>query len=616
MKKKIFISLILIFFYIISAFASTMDYRAVLGFSGLYIENSWTPLIIRISNEGPAVSGYLIVESDNSSTATEQIRKYTKRVDLPSGALKEFSFVIPVGHHNKDIRYYFESGNEIYFEEIIQLKQKGVKNNFILGISPYPDLGFLINHELIGLRNISYPHIDNLPQNSNAYDSVDFISIHRELWDKLSNNQFQAITGWVNKGGVLVVWGGKSPSPSKWNYLPSEITGLKRIEPNAKLIEIESGIEEFDSILVNKLKTESSNRLLYDNDQDLVTYKSSGSGSVFLVAFDYSGNLRNWKGIDSIWNLIFQASEPENIFQKNMKEDFLLEDYITLFDNSGFTYLDRNNVALILFLSASASISMLIFIHFRKKSKNISLYISGMILFLLIFSILTFISIFNDNFRNDSFIISSNVIYHHGDSERSVVFKDMLIGSNNKSNSDIIIHYDSKSIVRQDKYENLILENSPELILKNISLNQWSSKIFRLESSYKNLVTLELREVNSENIISINNLSDYFIQDTFVLLDNQILLTGSIMPDDSLRKFNLNTSDKIDMANDHIFSKNPLNNKALHLFLNQVNRENQLIFGGFMNEELYPLEFTNKSWKEKSSNIILYTHPIKGDVNE
>ncbi|MBI9097973.1 MAG: hypothetical protein JEY91_05825 [Spirochaetaceae bacterium] len=605
MKKNLLIiasMLVHIFLY-----AASLDHNAILGFNGVYKENSWTPVIIRISNNGQAMSGNLVIETENSSTAIEQKRRYTKPVDLPENSYKEFFYVIPIGHHNKDLKYYFETNESIVFEKIIPLKQRGLRRNFILGISPYPDLGFLNDHKEIGNRSISYPHIDNLPHNSSAYDSVDIISIHREMMDKLSFLQFRAISGWVSRGGILVVWGGKSPSPSKWNYLPSEITGLKQIEPDQILSEIEDVKVPADSILLNLLRTPEKNRLVRSGGLDLISVRPSGKGSIFFISFDYSEALRNWPGLNRIWDIFFSAIQKDDQFPIKMKEDFLLENYIAMFDNSGFTYLERTNVALILFLSASASISILIFIYFRRKSKYLKIFTMSLMFFLLLLPFLIFINLFNKKFRNDSYVLSSDIIYQTNNSDESIHYKDIFIGSSHKTRSDIILGDDSLSILKQDKIEDLSIEMRPEIVLQNIEMDRWSSQIYRLERIIDSLITIKQMPGEFIPSVEIINKSDHYIHDTFLLYKGKKYLGENIMPGD---RFIGHISEESDF-----YSNNPLLETTARLYLDLMDLENTVLFCGFISDEISPLEFSNKGWKKKSVQMLISTLH-SGDFNE
>lgn len=607
MKKYYLFTHILFFLFSFTVHPLSLDHSFALGFNGIYKEDSWTPLIIRLSNDGKSISGKLIVEIDNSSSAFEQKRRYVKPVDLPSGSQKAVSFVLPLGYYSKDIKYYYESEKSILLENTIQLRQKGIKSSLILGISPFPDLGFLSKNSHIGSQVVTYPHIDNLPTNSNAYNAVEYISIHREMMERLSAGQFKAISRWVSSGGILVIWGGKSPSQSKWDYLPAHIIGIKKINPNNALSPINNSSIPDESIVINILETSDENRLYSYGENDLITRKTSGLGFVYFIGFDYSGSLKNWPGLNTIWDIIFEKKSYDSPFPIAMRKDFLLEDYIALIDNSGFNYLNRKNVALILFLSASVSISLLIYIYLRKKSKNLTFYTFIMFIVLLLLSLFIFISLYNDRYRKDCYVISSNLIYSSGSAEHSLFFRDILIGSSNRTSSDLTLYDDSQSILKQEKNENLIIEETPELIIRNIEMNLWSSRIFRFERSIDNFLAFRTEQREEQLIIKIENKSDYFIHNSFIYHRGFFQYVENIMPGESL-SFPFSDIKNISQYT----SSNSLSDVAINQYLSLMGDEKEILFGGLISTELYPVEFSNRTWRKKNITLILATDTKRG----
>ncbi len=597
--------------------AYTLDYNVVFGFEGLYKGNSWSPLIVRISNDSKSISGDLIIEVNNYSTATEQNRLYAKPVDLPPGANKRISFILPIGQHSREIKIKFESGDLILFEDSINLKQKEIDGKFILGISPYPDLVFINDHKKKGLRTICYPHKDNLPGNSNAYASVDIVSIHRELLDKLTIIQYTALTEWVALGGVLVVWGGKSPAHSKWEILPSEIKGLKRFD--SKIIPGYNNLSKSgeNSILINIIETMNGEVLLNQNGFDLISKRDSGNGTVFFIAFDYSGTLRNWEGLDSIWDLIFGSVSKKDQFNIQMDQSFPAKKFASIFNNSSFTFIERINILLIFLLSISISTSILIFIRSRKKSKHLKIYITGLFVILLSTSICLYFSLYNSSFRIDNSIISINIFDHIFKSDKTILYKDILLGSSNKTKSDLIIKDDYKSVILLNDQEDLQIFNLPELYLPNYKMDQWSHKTLKFKSTVDSIISQEVTEFDDHVTIRINNISNYYIKDSFILYKGHLLSIGNILADSSIEK-SISKDKKRNIINNNVYFKNPFINDIAQYYLNIAENysEDGMIFCGSIDEEINPVEFSQKTWKKKTANLILFRYSLKGEILE
>src|SRR6266550_2897936 len=59
------------------------------GFGRLEVSNwtgSWVPFRISVSNQGPAITGRLVVHCESSPTPNPQVREYVKEIQLPTGS--------------------------------------------------------------------------------------------------------------------------------------------------------------------------------------------------------------------------------------------------------------------------------------------------------------------------------------------------------------------------------------------------------------------------------------------------------------------------------------------------------------------------------------------------
>ena len=369
------------------------------------------------------------------------------------------------------------------------------------------------------------------------------------------------------------------------------------------------------SILINIIETPDAEVLLNENGYDLISRKKSGRGSVFFVSFDYTGILRNWNGLDSIWNDVFDSVWKNDIFQEKMASEFSMEKFIEIFDSSGFSHIDKKSIFLILLLSSSTSVSMLVFIRIRRKSRFITYYIFALIFILFLLAAYIFATLFNNNFRTDSSVVSINIFDHSYNSNRALLYKDILIGSANQTETDLIIRDDTRSIIFQDNYENLNILNTPELTIPELNMEQWSYRVLRLKSSVSSLISQNISDQNDYLLLNIRNISDYYIQDSFVIYNNNLYTTGSLLADSSLSVKLSKKEPENDKIPQFSFNKNELLNTAAHYYINMTeepDKEN-IIFAGFINDEIYPLEFSKKTWKKKRANLILFRYSLNGD---
>jgi hypothetical protein len=70
----------------------------IIGFSGVFRAGTWTPIHVTVQNLGEAVDGTLAVEVERGDRfgPNRYALRYSREVELVSGASKAFSFVIPL----------------------------------------------------------------------------------------------------------------------------------------------------------------------------------------------------------------------------------------------------------------------------------------------------------------------------------------------------------------------------------------------------------------------------------------------------------------------------------------------------------------------------------------
>lgn len=573
--------------------ADTLDFDAVIGFNNLYKRDIWTPLNIRLQNSGSSLSGELVIITDNSSIASEQIRIYRRPVDLPSGSEKVLSLSIPAGIINREIECYFESEGTILFDEIMDLKQKGVRENFILSVSPYPDLNIKSDHPVLQNRIIAYPHPDLLPESFSAYDSVDIISIRRELFEQLNNRQFEAIRSWASGGGVLIVWGGKSPVPFARDYLPGKIEGLTKGN-------VLTGLDKYTSVPMNRMAIPEGERIELPGIGITGAAKYSGRGLLLFVPFDYSVAHGEWNGFVDFWDFIARSATPDRSLESAMDEPLSLEEYIALFDQSGFSYPGRVNAALMLFLWVSLIVSLMIFLKLRIKKPRIHLYISGQLVLMILLPLAIGYMLFSDRFRNDAFVLDLNTIYQMGFSDSAFLYKDILVGSSGRTANSISFTDSTEGIILRKDRENLTLYYKPELEIRDIALASWSSRIFRMKDSVQSFCDAEFATDQKGSIsLTVHNKSDYYLNETAILYKGMFYRFNPLMPGSAETKL---LEGEI---SEKPFFRNSLFNVMTERLFPSLSATDGPVFIAAIKEDPENISFTLDSWKKNTWSLII-----------
>jgi len=241
------------------------------GFGRLEVNHwngSWVPFRITISNQGPPITGRLVVHCESNPNPTPQVREYVKDVQLPTGShqLHEVAAFLNSAE-NPIVRVY--SGDRVVIEAVIPVQRSfGYSDQLEIAVvdrdatalnniasapivrqphreplkggisnaqtqqgagqkvtpaaqpnqpnqppSPQPP-GQPGNRQRRGGQQpnlTAHPSViqpEDLPRDFISYDLVDSLVINDAPLNQLTEEQARAIKHWVAAGGLLIVTGG------------------------------------------------------------------------------------------------------------------------------------------------------------------------------------------------------------------------------------------------------------------------------------------------------------------------------------------------------------------------------------------------------------------------
>lgn len=191
----------------------------IIGFSGVFRAGTWTPIHVTVQNLGEAVDGTLAVEVERGDRfgPNRYALRYSREVELVSGASKAFSFVIPLETSVYPITIRVSDGKTVAHEEEYDLLGRSVPARLTLVLARRPNLDFLLplyNSRDERVLDIVYPLPTYLPDQWQGYEAVDTIVIHDARLQELTTEQVLALRGWVAAGGRLVISGGSHFGPA------------------------------------------------------------------------------------------------------------------------------------------------------------------------------------------------------------------------------------------------------------------------------------------------------------------------------------------------------------------------------------------------------------------
>jgi hypothetical protein len=222
---------------------AAIQFDVFLGYDGIIPEGSWFPVMFEVKNDGPPFTA--TVEVDGGQFNAGQVRRMA--VELPTGTLKRF--VIPMfsttsGYSSWDARLYDERGK-------VRSEQVGLRARLqlschtpLMGALPRSAGGTPTIAPILPESKELHPATARLlptlfPDNPLVLEGMSSIYLNSERAADLTENQVNALFGWLNAGGHLIV-AVEQPSDitsAAWlkSVFPCDLKDVKTLKPHFEL---------------------------------------------------------------------------------------------------------------------------------------------------------------------------------------------------------------------------------------------------------------------------------------------------------------------------------------------------------------------------------------------
>lgn len=343
------------------------------GFGRLEVSTwtgSWVPFRISLSNQGPPISGRLIVHCESSRDPNPQVREYVKEVQLPTGAQQIHEIaaflnsgqspVVSIQSGDRVVaqtqvsveRGYMLSDqlmiavidtdstalNNISSAEIIRVPNRTPFKSAapVGGQLPQPDPQLAIpappspqsqQRARVGGPSFGRPipqahptviPAEDLPREFISYDQLDAVVIGDAPLNQLNQEQARALRLWVASGGLLVVTGAADIAGIRGigldTIMPVEAQATTTVASLPELTEVYGSFDSPDrlTVMTSRLKPDA-HTLVGADDNPIVAEKSYGSGLVRFVAINPKVNpFRAWIAAKDLWSdLLLPAAEAK-----------------------------------------------------------------------------------------------------------------------------------------------------------------------------------------------------------------------------------------------------------------------------------------------------------------
>jgi hypothetical protein len=347
----------LAFLFNFGSLHAALQFDVFLGFDGIVPEASWFPVVCEVKNDGPTFTGTVELTSGNQN----QTRRVT--VELPTGTLKRF--VLPMfsttaqGYTRWDVRLYDERGRVRAEQPGLSARKQIAAETPLIGALARTAVGTPVIRPIAQPQSIFQPVSARLltslfPDNPLVLEGLHVLYLNSEkALDLTKEGQINALYGWVNAGGHLVVAVEQvsdiASTPWLRSLFPCDVKDIKtlshhtefqdwlrepswRSNPNFDInqqrlpqgrqygktrpapkpdtrannpfsdLEADSDFEKADMQVASGKLKEGAQVIVAGNDMPLIVTANHGRGRVTALMFSPEREpFRSWKNLPTFW---------------------------------------------------------------------------------------------------------------------------------------------------------------------------------------------------------------------------------------------------------------------------------------------------------------------------
>lgn len=301
------------------------------AFDGNFKYGEWLPLTAEIENPGGDLEAELQVSVANGSYAVV----YNRPVELPAGAHKIVPVYVLANNFSRVLEVRLVSGSRLLASQTLNVHPQP-NITYLVGIlSPQRGAIALLNGVELGVppraKLLVDLSLDDLPERAEGLASFDLLIFNDLDTSRLSAAQSEALLGWVQRGGRLVIGGGGNAALSL-SGLPQVLRPLEAsgaLEVNASAL---GGLARFTgtdapqapgSFLLAAGELDPQARILAgDAARPLLVERKVHKGAVDWCALDLSASpFEGWSGALAFWQTLVS---PGTAYPADMPQDMSL----------------------------------------------------------------------------------------------------------------------------------------------------------------------------------------------------------------------------------------------------------------------------------------------------
>lgn len=407
------------------AFGAVEIEDVTFGFNGGYKTGTWAPLRITVRSQAQPTTlvGELTVEVRSFFSDTP-IERYASELHLSTIETLQKDFYVYCPKNATQLVVAFAprtvSGNTALrstpasvIQEVPLPTPFSRKDYFVLVLARSGDkLKRLIDKKKLGAPDSAQVHVEHLPHSNRlprdwiGYSAVDVLVIRETVLTERSVSKAQqtALLDWVQRGGTLILSGGRSFSTLRGSFvepfLPVELKGVKKIDTFPAILQEQFGFQ-FSSRkgtlfeCIEFVRRAGCKILIGTEEHIYVAKRKFGDGQILCFAFDYNAPPfgENGKNIEKSEQKVGETFWREFLGKHGKSPRHLADQYALALQHEEKIYKQfllkmPTQVPLIRLLSIVLPVYLLSFggflFYFGKSKQKASTYWIGGCLFVLV----------------------------------------------------------------------------------------------------------------------------------------------------------------------------------------------------------------------------------------
>jgi hypothetical protein len=180
------------------------------GFQSHFRPDMWTPLLVSVSNDGPDLTGQLVVNSGNGALGLTSA-VYSVPLTLPTHSSKRlFVYAVFNGSAQQAQVDLVDSNGITQISSSAPLSPLNTADTLYVVVddSPAGSIDLTVARPVSAVGYQSRWSLDNFPTMADAWRGIDVLLLTNTDSGRLTTEQQHALADWVNAGGHLIVTGG------------------------------------------------------------------------------------------------------------------------------------------------------------------------------------------------------------------------------------------------------------------------------------------------------------------------------------------------------------------------------------------------------------------------